>query len=119
MPLADEEGDGVALLVGGKISNRVTQPTFSKLVVPFIPNETPRWPSTVLAIRKIVEAYEKGANKYERLGDWAARVGWPRFFEQCDIPFTEKSIDDYRLAYDTYHTTTQFKWSSHTDKLMK
>ncbi len=119
MPLADEEGDGVAILAGGKISNRITVPTFSKLIVPFIPNELPRFESVCKIVRNIVEAYEKGANKYERLGDWAARVGWERFFEQCQIPFTEKSIDDYRLAYDTYHTTTQFKWSSHTDKLMK
>jgi len=119
VPLADEEGDGVAILAGGKISNRITQPTFSKLIIPFIPNECPRWPSVCKETRKIVEAYEKHANKYERLGDWAKRVGWERFYELCDIPFSDKSIDDYRLAYDTYHTTTQFKWSSHTDKLME
>jgi sulfite reductase beta subunit len=119
VPLADEEGDGVAILAGGKISNRITQPTFSKLIIPYIPNECPRWPSVCKQTRKIVETYEKHANKYERLGDWAKRVGWERFYELCDIPFSDKSIDDYRLAYDTYHTTTQFKWSSHTDKLME
>jgi sulfite reductase beta subunit len=115
MPLADGEGDGIAILVGGKISNRITAPKFSKLIIPFIPNEPPRWPSTVQVIKKILEKYSEGANKYERLGDWAERIGWERFFEVCDIPFTEKSIDDYRLAYDTYRTTTQFKWSVHTD----
>ncbi len=115
MPLADMEGDGIAILVGGKISNRVSAPKFSKLVIPYIPNEPPRWPSTVKVIRKILETYSEGANKYERLGEWAERIGWERFFEKCDIPFTDKSIDDYRLAYDTYHTTTQFKWSVHTD----
>jgi sulfite reductase beta subunit len=117
MPLADMEGDGIAILVGGKISNRVSAPKFSKLVIPFIPNEPPRWPSTVKVIRKILETYANDANKYERLGEWAERIGWERFFEKCDIPFTDKSIDDYRLAYDTYHTTTQFKWSVHTDNL--
>ncbi|HID97915.1 MAG TPA: dissimilatory-type sulfite reductase subunit beta [Thermodesulfobacteriaceae bacterium] len=117
MPLADGEGDGIAILVGGKISNRISAPKFSKLVIPFIPNETPRFQSTVQAIRKILETYEADANKYERVGEWAERIGWERFFEKCDIPFTEKSIDDYRLAYDTYHTTTQFKWSVHTDNL--
>jgi len=119
MPLADAEGDGVAILVGGKISNRITTPKFSKLIVPYIPNEPPRWPSVTKVVKRIVEAYAKDANKYERLGDWAARIGWERFYEKCDIPFSEKSIDDYRLAYDTYHTTTQFKWSSHTDNLSK
>ncbi len=117
MPLADEEGDGIGLLVGGKISNRISAPKFSKFVVPYIPNEPPRWPSTVKTIRKILETYAEGARKYERLGDWAERIGWERFFEKCDIPFTDKSIDDYRLAYDTYHTTTLFKWSVHTDNL--
>jgi len=117
MPLADGEGDGVAILVGGKISNRISAPKFSKLVIPFMPNEPPRWDSTVKAVRNIVEVYSANANKYERLGEWAERIGWERFFEKCEIPFTEKSIDDYRLAYDTYHTTTQFKWSIHTDNL--
>jgi len=117
MPLADMDGDGIAILVGGKISNRVSAPKFSKLVIPYIPNEPPRWPSTVKVIRKILETYASDARKYERLGEWAERIGWERFFEKCDIPFTDKSIDDYRLAYDTYHTTTQFKWSVHTDNL--
>ncbi len=115
MPLADGEGDGIAILVGGKISNRISAPKFSKLVIPYIPNEPPHFESTVKAIRKILNAYSEGANKYERIGEWAERIGWERFFEKCDIPFTDKSIDDYRLAYDTYHTTTQFKWSVHTD----
>ena len=117
MPLADMDGDGIAILVGGKISNRVSAPKFSKLVIPYIPNEPPRWPSTTKVIKKIIEVYASDARKYERIGEWAERIGWERFYEKCDIPFTDKSIDDYRLAYDTYHTTTQFKWSVHTDNL--
>ena len=116
MPLADGEGDGIAILVGGKISNRISAPKFSKLVIPYIPNEPPRWPSVVKTVRKILETYAADARKYERLGEWAERIGWEKFFEKCDIPFTEKSIDDYRLAYDTYHTTTHFKWTVHTKK---
>jgi len=113
MPLADPEGDGIAILVGGKVSNRISAPKFSKLVIPFLPNNTPRWPEVVEAIKKILEAYAKDAKKYERVGEWAERIGWEKFFEKCDIPFTEKSIDDYRLAYDTWRTTTQFKYTSH------
>ncbi|WP_457577055.1 dissimilatory-type sulfite reductase subunit beta [Desulfomarina sp.] len=113
MPLADPEGDGIAILVGGKVSNSRTAPKFSKLVIPFLPNNTPRWPETVEAIKKILEAYASDAKKYERVGEWAERIGWEKFFEKCDIPFTEKSIDDYRLAYDTWRTTTQFKYTSH------
>ncbi len=113
MPLADPEGDGIAILVGGKVSNSRTVPKFSKLVIPFLPNTTPRWPETVEAVKKILEAYAADAKKYERVGEWAERIGWEMFFEKCDIPFTDKSIDDYRLAYDTWRTTTQFKYTSH------
>jgi len=114
MPLADPDGDGIAILVGGKVSNSKSAPKFSKLVVPFLPNTTPRWPETVAVVRQILEAYAKDAKKYERLGEWAERIGWEKFFEKSGIPFTEKSIDDYRLAYDTWRTTTQFKFTSHT-----
>jgi sulfite reductase beta subunit len=113
MPLADPEGDGIAILVGGKVSNRISAPKFSKLVIPFLPNTTPRWPETVKAVKQILEAYAADAKKYERVGEWAERIGWEKFFEKCDIPFTIKSIDDYRLAYDTWRTTTQFKYTSH------
>jgi sulfite reductase beta subunit len=113
LPLADKEGDGVAILAGGKISNRMSAPKFSKVVVPWLPNEMPRWPTVINTVRQIVEAYSKDAKKYERLGDWAARIGWERFFEKCGLPFTWHILDDYRLAYDTFRTTTQFKYTDH------
>ena len=59
MPLADDVGSGIAILVGGKISNRKSMPKFSKVVIPFIPNEPPRWPRTVDAVKHIVEVYRK------------------------------------------------------------
>ena len=114
MPLADPEGDGIAILVGGKVSNSKSAPKFSKLVVPLLPNTTPRWPETVACVRQILDAYAKDAKKYERVGEWAERIGWEKFFEKTGLAFTEKSIDDYRLAYDTWRTTTQFKYTSHT-----
>ncbi|KJS17143.1 MAG: sulfite reductase [Peptococcaceae bacterium BRH_c4b] len=111
LPLSDKEGDGVTILAGGKISNRISMPKFSKVVVPWLPNSFPRFPEVVENVKKIVEAYAKGANKYERVGDWAERIGWERFFEQCELEFTEHLIDDYRLAYDTWRTSTQFKFT--------
>ncbi len=112
MPLADPDGDGIAILVGGKVSNARSAPKFSKLVIPFIPNTPPRWPETVAAVKNILVTYAGDARKYERIGDWAERIGWEKFFEKCDIPFTMKSVDDYRLAYDTWRTTTQFKYTN-------
>jgi sulfite reductase beta subunit len=111
MPLADAEGDGIVLMVGGKVSNRISRPTFSKVVVAFIPNETPRWPTTTATIKRIVDVYAANANKYERLGEWAERIGWERFFEKCELPFTHHLIDDFRdPAYYTWRHTTQFKF---------
>ncbi len=111
MPLADTEGDGIVLMAGGKVSNRITAPKFSKVVVAFLPNNVPRWPEMTDTITKMVEAYAKGANKYERFGDWAERIGWEKFFEVCELPFTHHLIDDFRdHAYHTWRQTTQFKF---------
>ncbi len=110
LPLADGEGDGIALWVGGKVSNSRTAPAFSKLAVPYIPNEPPRWPTTVNTIKKIVETYAAGARRYERVGEWIARIGWERFFERTGLEFGHEHIDDYRLAMTTWRTTTQFKF---------
>ncbi len=111
LPLADKEGDGVTVLAGGKVSNRITPPKFSKVVVPWLPNNFPRFPEVCDAVKKILEAYAKDAKKYERLGDWAERIGWEKFFEKTGLPFTEHLIDDYRLQYDTYRTSTLFKYT--------
>ena len=111
MPLADATGDGIVLMVGGKVSNRITTPKFSKVVVAFIPNEPPRWPTMTSTIKRIVEAYSNGARKYERLGEWAERIGWERFFEKCELEFTHHLIDDFRdPAYYTWRQTSQFKF---------
>jgi len=111
LPLTDKEGDCVTIMAGGKVSNRISPPKFSKVVVAGVPNTHPRYPEAVTVVKQIIEAYAKDAKKYERVGDWAERIGWERFFEKCGIPFTEHLIDDYRLAYDTYRTSTQFKFT--------
>jgi sulfite reductase beta subunit len=111
MPLADDVGDGIVLMVGGKVSNRISAPKFSKVVVAFLPNEMPRWEQTTSAIKNIVEVYAKDARKYERLGEWAERIGWERFFEKTELPFTHHLIDDFRdPAYYTWRQTTNFKF---------
>ncbi len=111
LPLTEAEGDGLVIMAGGKVSNRISAPKFSKVVVAFIPNETPRWPTLAKTIRQIVDAYAKNARKYERLGDWAERIGWERFFEVTGLEFTHHLIDDFRdPAYYTWRQTTNFKF---------
>lgn len=111
LPLSDQTGDGLVIMAGGKVSNRISNPKFSKVVVAFIPNEPPRWPTLAKVIRQIVEAYAADARKYERVGDWAERIGWERFFEKTGLEFSEHMIDDFRdPAYYTWRQTTNFKF---------
>jgi sulfite reductase beta subunit len=110
LPIADQDGDGVAIWVGGKVSNSRVPPMFSKLAVPYIPNEPPRWPTVVKTVKKIVEVYASDARRYERIGEWINRIGWERFFEKTGFEFRHEHIDDYRLAMTTWRTTTQFKF---------
>lgn len=109
MPLADPLNDGVSIWVGGKVSNARTIPMFSKLAIPFLPNNPPRWPEVVSAVKNIVEVYAKNARKYERMGEWINRIGWPKFFDLTGIEFTKYHLDDFKHASKTYRTTTQMK----------
>ena len=110
MPIADPENDGVAIFVGGKVSNARKPPMFSRLAIPYLPNNPPRWPEVVGAVLNIVEVYAKHAHQGERMGEWIERVGWETFFRLTGIPFTDKHIDDYRFAPTTFRTSAAFKW---------
>jgi len=111
LPISDGEGDGCVIMVGGKVSNRISMPKFSKVVVAYIPNEMPRWPSLTAKIKHIIEVYAANANKYERLGEWAERIGWESFFKLTGLEFTHHLIDDFRdPAYYTWRQSTQFKF---------
>ncbi len=110
MPIAHPEGDGIAIYAGGKVSNARKAPMFSRLVIPYIPNNPPRWPEVTSVLKNIVEVYANNARPFERVGEWIERVGWERFFKLTGIPFVEQNIDDFELARDTLRTTTQFKW---------
>ncbi len=111
LPLSDGDGDGIAIMVGGKVSNRISMPKFSKVVVAYIPNEAPRWERVTEVVKHIVEVYAANAKKYERIGDWAERIGWERFFSLTGLEFTYHLIDDFREpAYYTWRQSTQFKF---------
>ena len=110
MPIASPEGDGIAILVGGKVSNSRKPPMFSRVVIPFLPNTPPRWPEVVDAVKNIIDVYCDNARKGERIGEWIERVGWERFFKLTNLPFPAQCIDDFEMARSTLRTTTQFKW---------
>ena len=109
MTLNDPEMDGLSIWVGGKVSNARHEPMFSKLAIPYIPNEPPRWPQTVKAVKNIVEVYAKNARKFERMGEWIERIGWPTFFELTGIEFTKYHIDDFTHAGESYKRSAQLR----------
>ncbi len=106
MPLNDPLNDGISLWVGGKVSNARHEPMFSKLAVADLPNTPPRWPETVEAVRNLVEVWAKNARKYERMGEWIERIGWPKFFKMTGIEFEKEHIDDFKHAGLTYKRST-------------
>lgn len=110
LPIADPVNDGVAIVVGGKVGSLRSDPKFSKLAIPYVPNNPPRWPEVTSAVKTILEAYIAGARKHERVGEWVERIGWESFFKVTNLPFTFQHIDDFTIARETYRNSAAFKW---------
>ncbi len=109
MTLNDAEYDGVSIWVGGKVSNARSEPKFSKLAIPYIPNNPPRWPEVTSAVRNIVEVYAAGAQKFERMGEWIERIGWPKFFDLTGLEFSKEHIDDFTHAGESFKRSLHFR----------
>ncbi len=109
LPISDAINDGVAIVVGGKVSNSRSNPKFSKLAVPWLPNNPPRWPEVVEIIKTVLDTYAAGARKHERVGEWIERIGWEKFFKLTGLPFTMQHIDDFTFARETWRTAATFK----------
>ena len=96
MQINDPEYSVLAIWVGGKHSSTRTKPTFHKLVVSGLPNNAPRWPEVAETVNKILAAYKEDGRPWERMSEWIDRIGWPRFFEMTNLPFTKHHIEDWR-----------------------
>lgn len=110
MQIMDGDNDGIAILIGGKVSSARTDPAYSRMVIPFLPNNPPRWDETIEAVRHIVQIWVDHAQDGERIGEWVERIGWERFFEISGLPFTDKHIDDYIFSRETFRTSPAFKF---------
>jgi len=108
--LNDPLNDGVSIWVGGKVSNARHEPMFSKLAIPFLPNNPPHWPEVVEAVAKIVDVWSASARPYERMGEWIERIGWPRFFELTGIEFEKTHIDDFKYAGLSYKRSAHLRF---------
>jgi sulfite reductase beta subunit len=70
----DPKLDGYAVAVGGKASNTGSGPELGGVVIPYIPNNPPRWEEAVDAVIQIVAAWKKDANPDERMREWIKRM---------------------------------------------
>jgi dissimilatory sulfite reductase beta subunit len=109
MTLNDPETDGISIWVGGKVSQARHVPMFSKLAIPYLPNNPPRWPEVVAAVRNLVEVYAANAQPYERMGEWIERIGWPKFFKLAKLEFTKYHLDDFTHAGEYYNRSAHNK----------
>ncbi len=110
MQINDPEHSNFAIWVGGKNANARSKPTFHKLVASNIPNNPPRWPEVADVVKKILSAYKDDAKDWERIGEWAERIGWPRFFEMTGLPFTKYHIDNWRGARASLNASTHVRF---------
>jgi sulfite reductase beta subunit len=112
MTMHDAENDGISIWVGGKVSNARSEPMFSKLAIPYLPNNPPRWPEVVDAVKNLVEVYAANGRPFERMGEWIHRIGWPKFFRLTGIEFTKYHIDDFRHAGESFRRSTHLRQSN-------
>jgi sulfite reductase beta subunit len=61
-------------------------------------------------VKKILYTYKEDARSWERVSDWVERIGWPRFFEKCDLPFTKYLIDDWRGSRANLNASTHIRF---------
>ncbi len=110
-PIGSADGDGVAIVVGGKAGNTGDGPAIAKVAVPYLPNNPPYWSEVTGAIRKIVYAWHANARKDERVGEWINRIGWAKFYERTGLPVSTKVIDEFdSRAIEYAKSNVRFKW---------
>ncbi len=110
-PIGSPNGDGVAIVVGGKAGNTGDGPSIARVVVPYLPNNPPFWPEVTGTIKKIVDAWSRHARKDERVGEWINRVGWEKFYERTGLPLSFKVVDGYdSRAFELAKTNVRFRW---------
>ena len=110
-PIGSPDGDGVAIVVGGKAANTGDGPAMAKVVVPYLPNNPPYWPEVTGTVKKIVDAWSANARKDERVGEWINRIGWEKFYQRTGLPLSFKVMDGYDArALEYARASVRFRW---------
>jgi sulfite reductase beta subunit len=102
--------DGFAVSVGGKASNTGRGPDLGRVVIPYLPNNPPKWEEAVNAVVQIVDAWKKDAEPDERVREWINRIGWDRFFKKAGIQVSLKDIDGYIYGNEFARSDLRFGW---------
>lgn len=87
---------GVAIAVGGIASNTGRGPRLARLLVPFIPLESPLECGPVLdVVGRVIDLWRCSARRGERVGDFVDRIGWPSFLRRVGVVFDPYLIDNF------------------------
>jgi len=106
----DPKLDGYAVTVGGKASNTGGGPDLGRVVIPYLPNNPPRWEEAVSAVVMIMDAWKKDAHEDERIREWINRIGWDRFFKRTGICVSTKHVDGYIFGNEFARSDLRFGW---------
>ncbi|MFO0753287.1 MAG: dissimilatory-type sulfite reductase subunit beta [Thermodesulfovibrionales bacterium] len=106
----DPKLDGFAVSVGGKASNTGSGPDLGRIVIPYLPNNPPRWEEAVHAVRQIMDAWGKDAQPDERIKEWIHRIGWDRFFRRAGIAVSIKDVDGFWFNNEFARSDLRFGW---------
>jgi sulfite reductase beta subunit len=110
MQINDPEHSKLAIWVGGKNSNARGKPTFMKMVASR-PAQQPAALARGVGHRQEDPAHLQGGRAVlGAVSDWVERIGWPRFFEKCDLPFTKYLIDDWRGSRANLNASTHIRF---------
>ena len=44
------------------------------------------------------------------MNEWIERIGWPRFFEEVELPFTKYHIDTWRGARNSFNASSYIRF---------
>jgi len=94
----EPENVGVAILVGGKMSNTGGGARLARVLVPWLPATPPRYEEVVAVVKHIIEVWRQHANPGERMADFIDRIGWTKFLELVGL----KEMHEY------YQKTPEF-----------
>jgi len=110
MEINHPEYSKFGIWVGGKNSNARSKPALGCLVAQNLPNNPPRWPEVNEVVGRILTAFKKEGQPWERLGEWIDRVGWKHFFAVTDLVFEKDMIDNYRHARTTFNQSAHVRF---------